>query len=285
MKKLIPVFDNDREWALLIINSKATATRSAIMDIYDSLSQCWINYEDNLTELQNLSPYGFGEELSTLLKSCYKVRTLSINSLKDSILDAQSGLDHCPYCGIDTAETFDHYLSKAIFPEFSFFSLNLVPCCYRCNGDKGDFISEDENRGIINYYFDDIFETEFLSATLEYGDDSSEIPSVQFFLLENEGLDDDKRKLLASHFSRLKLFERYKDKVKSEISEILRTHTTFVVPDINTDKLRSMNNEYADKLSRSYGLNYWRAVIRRAVSGNDRFLNYLLSQIRDADNS
>jgi hypothetical protein len=39
----------------------------------------------------------------------------------------------CPMCGSDGNGTLDHYLPKSEYPEFSFFSLNLVPACFRCN--------------------------------------------------------------------------------------------------------------------------------------------------------
>lgn len=45
----------------------------------------------------------------------------------------------CPYCGIQSNVTVDHYLPKDVFPQFSVFSLNLVPACSDCQnkGHKG----------------------------------------------------------------------------------------------------------------------------------------------------
>lgn len=42
----------------------------------------------------------------------------------------------CPVCGGAGTGTLDHYLPKGVFPEFSFFSPNLVPACYRCNNKR-----------------------------------------------------------------------------------------------------------------------------------------------------
>lgn len=43
----------------------------------------------------------------------------------------------CPVCGRDALGTLDHYLPKQTFPEFSFYSKNLVPACDRCNNQRG----------------------------------------------------------------------------------------------------------------------------------------------------
>ena len=45
----------------------------------------------------------------------------------------------CPYCGMQSNVTVDHYLPKELFPQFSCFSLNLVPACSDCQnkGNKG----------------------------------------------------------------------------------------------------------------------------------------------------
>lgn len=39
----------------------------------------------------------------------------------------------CPYCGGRAPSTIDHYLEKALFPEFSLYPENLVPSCRGCN--------------------------------------------------------------------------------------------------------------------------------------------------------
>ncbi|HHZ7933484.1 TPA: HNH endonuclease [Klebsiella pneumoniae] len=43
----------------------------------------------------------------------------------------------CPYCGIGTATTLDHYYCKSSLPQFSILKENLIPCCGECNKTKG----------------------------------------------------------------------------------------------------------------------------------------------------
>ena len=48
----------------------------------------------------------------------------------------QADLDLCPYCSLDTNPDLDHFLPKAIFPEFSLYARNLLPICTQCNRKK-----------------------------------------------------------------------------------------------------------------------------------------------------
>jgi 5-methylcytosine-specific restriction endonuclease McrA len=52
----------------------------------------------------------------------------------------------CHYCRKDVPKneiTLDHYHSRSRRPDLRFELSNLVPCCYRCNRDKGS-LSGDE---------------------------------------------------------------------------------------------------------------------------------------------
>ena len=63
--------------------------------------------------------------------------------------------EKCPYCMLSEPGTFDHYIGKGEFPEFSILSKNLVPCCSKCNSKKGEkFLSENGKRIFISFYFD-----------------------------------------------------------------------------------------------------------------------------------
>ena len=44
----------------------------------------------------------------------------------------------CAWCDHDSASTIDHIAPKRHFPHLAFTWSNLVPCCGRCNPEKGD---------------------------------------------------------------------------------------------------------------------------------------------------
>ena len=62
-----------------------------------------------------------------------------IGELRDR---ANAKLSVCPYCGLPGRLTLDHYLPRAVaaFPQFSVYSLNLVPACDACQSAKGAFV-------------------------------------------------------------------------------------------------------------------------------------------------
>ncbi len=49
-------------------------------------------------------------------------------------------LDICPFCDCQYHKevTIEHYLPKSIYPFLAVHPMNLIPCCTKCNGEKGD---------------------------------------------------------------------------------------------------------------------------------------------------
>ena len=65
-----------------------------------------------------------------------------------------NGLESCPFCGGDGARTIEHYLPKACYPEFSVFSLNLMPSCGSCNTKRNDINEYGAPTALLHPYFD-----------------------------------------------------------------------------------------------------------------------------------
>lgn len=45
----------------------------------------------------------------------------------------------CPYCGVGTSSSLDHYLPKKYYSMYSIDPYNLLPCCSDCNRKKGEY--------------------------------------------------------------------------------------------------------------------------------------------------
>lgn len=65
-----------------------------------------------------------------------------------------NGLSSCPFCGGDGARTIEHYLPFECYPEFSVFSLNLMPSCGSCNTKRNDANSYGAPVALLNPFFD-----------------------------------------------------------------------------------------------------------------------------------
>jgi 5-methylcytosine-specific restriction endonuclease McrA len=85
-----------------------------------------------------------------------------IESLRASVEGA------CPVCGRDSLGTLDHYLPKADYSEYSFFSLNLVPACNRCNNARNN-LARGAHHGErpVHPYFDAFAERRLMSIRAE----------------------------------------------------------------------------------------------------------------------
>ncbi|WP_198420297.1 hypothetical protein [Rhodococcus sp. R1101] len=96
-------------------------------------------------------------EVSDALRSnylqTYEGRALS--DLRAAIMSiAYSGL--CAFCSETQASTLDHYLPKAVYPELSVLSVNLLPVCHTCNHRKSNIIGSTIEGRFIHPYFDEL---------------------------------------------------------------------------------------------------------------------------------
>lgn len=64
-------------------------------------------------------------------------------------------LGSCPMCGNSALGTVEHYLPKTPFPEFSVFSLNLVPSCSSCNQKRGSKHANGVKHQLLHPIFDE----------------------------------------------------------------------------------------------------------------------------------
>lgn len=72
----------------------------------------------------------------------------------------------CLICGVDTANTLDHYLPKSQVPTLAVDPGNLIPVCSTCNGKKGDALGSDLRDMPIHNYYDKIPEGKWLHVKL-----------------------------------------------------------------------------------------------------------------------
>ena len=126
------------------------------------------------TSLEDVAADSMLRTVKDELQSCYDGKTKSLKAIFTKIETSQVPglLKWCPYCGLTTPNSFDHYLPKEQFPEFSVTALNLVSCCTTCNSSKGEkWLNEDGERYFLHLYSDTIPEAQFLFAeTINAGD-------------------------------------------------------------------------------------------------------------------
>lgn len=170
---------------------------------------------------------------------------------------------YCPYCCIELVnDSYDHFLPKDTFPEYSIYVKNLIPCCSNCNSRKNNLPSNN----FINFYFDTIPVQQFLFVNITY---PHNLP-VANFNLQNNGIQN--FALINSHFTSLNLLERYKNISPSFISEILMSLRSQQNANVQI-YLQNQATEYQN----TYGDNYWKSVLYSQLSNDQYFLNNYLT--------
>ena len=165
--------------------------------------------------------------------------------------------------------TFDHYLGKGQFPEYSILSKNLVPCCSKCNSKKGDkFLSVNGNRTFISFYFDELPKSSFLVVELDIDRDVLYIKNM--YTSSNTGNNVDE--IIETHFDELELFERYKNPMSNKLS-LLVTRIQGS-KQCREDIIEIIRNEIT-ALEKIYGASYWECSLYRGVISNEDILDYL----------
>lgn len=100
-----------------------------------------------------------------------------------------NGLESCPFCGGDGARTVEHYLPKACYPEFSVFSLNLMPSCGSCNTKRNNINEYGAPTALLHPYFDKALLDRvslYIDIKVEHG-----VPDFGPLLYDQGGLTDD----------------------------------------------------------------------------------------------
>jgi len=269
MKRLVP-FDDDK-YLLDIINSKSNEIKNSLQPAIQSVLELYGYYRCNLNALDQITQaFLIDTEVLQKIKLCYKQSTVKVEELKQQIKSLQINYTYCPYCGINTGDTFDHYLPISKFPEFSIFPLNLIPCCAECNRKKGDrHVSHP--RKIINPYFDCFLETSFLKVRLDFSGSGVLAPTVVFDV-DNSLLTEDETKIAKSHIKILNLSERYLEKASGKISETVLSYKRIALDSTrNMQELKLILKANADALAEYRGINNWEAVLSNELSISDKF--------------
>lgn len=173
----------------------------------------------------------------------------------------------CPFCGIGTVNTLDHYLPKTAFPIFSVTPNNLVPACEWCQGEKAEYYPTAEDNQIFHPYFDDFDNQIWLVAEVVVG-----VPAAfRYEIVVPENWPDSFRGRAETHLRELNLRELYSSNAGSRLSEIrhrlLNLHQkggVIAVREHINEELISAETEHN---------NSWLTAMYRAAHASDWFCN------------
>lgn len=113
--------------------------------------------------IHTLVQNGIAKNDMTTLYNNNMVKNKRGRKIYDKLLSL-APLNKCPFCGIGTVKTLDHYLPEAKFPTFSVLPYNLVASCRDCNTGKLANYAITQNSQTLHPYYDNFTTDQWLFA-------------------------------------------------------------------------------------------------------------------------
>lgn len=253
-----------------IINKKHEPGKRLLESCQEYIKEDYKHYKNNSKNLEKVnSDSRITIEIGEVLRDTYKSNPKSLQKVKKSIKENLPEIikAKCPYCMISAHSTFDHYLDKADFPEYSLLSLNLIPACAECNSLKKDFfLDENKKRLFVNFMYDELPEYPFLKYKIGYAEGK---PYLIDIYLEFKTMDP-VNKIIENHFEKLHLYDRLKDQFENAISTLIEEFKEY---SLKRDVVETMIEKRIRVMERTKGINYWEICILRAILEKDEILD------------
>lgn len=206
------------------------------------------------------------------LQSLYDYQNKAIRDIRKNIEDCQIETIRytCQNCSLDSVSTMDHVLPQSQYPEFAINAYNLFPCCSICNTFKNKAIKDGEGNDIfLNLFLDILPEEQYLFVNIIV-DENNEI-DFQFYLSNVNMIDPAIYNRIKSHFKKLYLLDRMRNKAISSLTE-LRNLIETMLKYLPIDTIKSAVIDNANKEKEAYGYNYWKSVLYVELVNNDLFM-------------
>lgn len=167
-------------------------------------------------------------------------------------------LDRCPYCGIGTVSTLDHYLPKSIFPVFSILPNNLVASCKDCNTGKSTSYASTKNTQTLHPYYDNYTNEQWLYARVL----QTSPVSIQFYVNAPASWSQVDRDRVQEHFNSYSLSERFSVEAANTLAYL---RDEFILHNSNSDDIQYELNKKAKTHEHKYK-NSWETAMYQALS-------------------
>ena len=246
--------------------------KDILLNIQDKIESQFDIYSGKFRDkkLYEITSLAFSEEEKESLINLYQYRSAIIQKIKGAILDSQEITinNTCQYCTLSEVSTLDHIIPKKSFPEFSVNPLNLFPCCAKCNSKKSNLWIKNDKHLFLNLYLDELPNKKYLIADFDFKDN---IPMVTFSLGNPENIDNRTYEIIESHFSRLDLLRRMRERSNEKITDIINAIKGNYKLNSDIDSVKSAIRETEENNKKVYGYNHWKSVLILSIIEKDEF--------------
>lgn len=311
MRNLLPYKDNAFNFHKDVIRKKRNAptdpTFKTRVTSYDNVIENKFEEFENKfinNRLEDLVPVGYaGQEKDTLHK-LYKYKSKILKDLKDSLTktvnDRKSS--RCQNCTISEVNSFDHFLPKDEFAEYSVNPKNLFPSCTICNSYKGAIWRENSKRVFLNLYIDILPKKQYLFIDTNIKGDDINItyklsninhtrvhkvlkqlrwsPNTLTFTLK----DYDQQfytiystnfklfNLINNHYHKLHLCTRFKENSGDIITE-LDIEINRYKSEIGIENIKKVIVKQCNDYSKIFGFNYWESILKLSLINDPNYIS------------
>lgn len=231
------------------------------------------SYDDNFDKnsLAVLVKKDFADDVCIHLNDLYKYSAKSFVDLRTELTTTKSGrMVVCQYCTLSKVNTFDHFVPKGEFAEFSVHPKNLLCCCSECNSKKNNKWRDKGKVLFLNLYKDILPAEQYLFVTIT----NVKTIEAEFYLENKSGIDADLFKRIENHYEGLQLFERFRESSDAVISSFLsdlRAFDEFPLTDKSIEIVtKQIHSEQAAK-----GINYWESILKLALLDCEDFMDMI----------
>ena len=174
-------------------------------------------------------------------------------------------LNRCPFCGIGTVTTLDHYLPKSEFPIFSILPYNLVASCKDCNtGKLADYATTKNSQTLHPYYDDFTYEQWLFARVLQ----TSPV-SIEFYVSPPSAWSQIEKDRVKSHFDNYQLEKRFSIEAANSLADLREEFMIF--SSTPTDIQQELYKKFVSHDSRHK--NSWETAMYQALCQNQWYCN------------
>jgi hypothetical protein len=276
MRNLKPYDGNSFEFHKNIIDRKRNTKEDATYKL--RISALNGNVEDQYTlydthfgndTLQNLTQFGYtGQEKNDLL-ALYSYKSKLLQDLKTKLTTTETNriINACQNCTINEINSFDHFVPKDEFAEFSVNPKNLFPSCTMCNGYKAVAWRESGQRVFLNLYLDALPQEQYLFVDLDISGDDIK---TNFRVANPNNIEPQLFRIIQNHYAKLRLCKRFTDN-NDEVITALKNDVESHLDNLSVEVIQQTVIKRNQKNMLAFGHNYWKSILELALINSVAF--------------
>jgi hypothetical protein len=284
----LPDCDYFEEFKNLVRRKKGGATKTLLQSMYDEIKTRYDEYECKRSTPENVTQVSRNANESVALESCYvNSNTFKYNLLKKVQPLEEAPTPRCPYCQINPATTWDHFLPASIFPDFFVYPPNLIRACSECNDGIKKQGLVTPVRKTVHPYYDPLSNHQYLKCTIirvadeitaTYTiDDTNTAPTYNAYVAS----------VVKHHFKSYDLARKFRAESSRKIADfyvtlkgISRRSRKFpshdIIKDIIIETIRDLQK-------RGEGINHWELVLWGSILAFNEFIQFFENKLRQEE--